>query len=556
MLHIYRQIEQVLEIAEQVIYAAREQNYDKVNRTFSREFMLPYQSFLTSLFSKQDEFLKMDLQIDTTSFIQLTSQLLEAQEQRDYVLLADYLELQLQPLVLSVLDTVRELTDPVRETNYIDTNVLFFEEFHKSCGGNRSRTENSAYQVEPTQSGHLTLKRSTETEIFYFHSNVNPWKEADCLVRTYADDTAREYAVLGLGLGYHVIRLWQRCFGAIPVHIYETDERVLELAERYQDFSPCTERNFHIHYDKELKCLSEKLREEGVCLIPHYPSLRNIANSELRAAFDKFFIKDSSERNQKKYLYANFTSNIHADVLPIERLQEKWQGKNIYIIAAGPSLDKNLSLLKKKPDNSIILATSTVLGKMLPMGIRPDYGIVIDANERVIRQVSALKHCGVPLLLLSTACYRYALEYTAVKYIFFQKDFDRAEQYAQEHGRMLFETGGSVSTAALDVAIRFRAGKIIFLGLDLAFTNNLAHAAGTSSQTVADEEELIEVRSCDGGVVYSDYKFNIYASWIEERLRRKDLQGITVINATEGGRYIQGMVHMGLKNVLDGKKEV
>lgn len=93
MRHIYRQIEQVLEIAEQIIYAAREQNYDKVNRTFSQEFMLPYQSFLTSLFSRQDEFLKMDLQIDTASFIQATGQLLGAQEQQDYVLLADYLEL-------------------------------------------------------------------------------------------------------------------------------------------------------------------------------------------------------------------------------------------------------------------------------------------------------------------------------------------------------------------------------------------------------------------------------------------------------------------------------
>lgn len=58
----------------------------------------------------------------------------------------------------------------------------------------------------------------------------------------------------------------------------------------------------------------------------------------------------------------------------------------------------------------MILATSTVLGKMLQMGIRPDYAIVIDANERVIWQVSALKQCGVPMLILSTACYRYALE--------------------------------------------------------------------------------------------------------------------------------------------------
>lgn len=549
MFQLYKQIEKLVVTADEITEAIRRQDYDSANRVLSADFLGSYQAFLTELFTHSPKLSKNGIYVDGNSFLQATKSILEAQQQKDYILAADYLELILKPLLLSVLGEIREQIDMIQETDYREGNIFRFSEVKLPEKKDFDR-QGVSYCVEVTQQGPLTLKRESVDETFYFHSNVSPWAEAEAFAKEYGADDAKAYAILGLALGYHVIELWKRCAGAVPVFVYETDAEVLEIARRYQNFRVCRGKNLHILYDPELKLLSQKLKEKGTRLVIHYPSLRNIADNGLREAFQRFFIVDSSERKQKKFLYANFISNIQKDVIPAERLRSIWKGKDIYIIAAGPSLDKNIGSLMKKPLNSIVLATGTVLSKLLRMGIRPDYVIVSDANERIVKQIRSNNKCGIPMLLLSTAYYEFGQNYEAEKYILFQKDFDLAERYAREHKHMLVETGGSVATVALDVSIRLEAGRIIFLGLDLAYTNNQAHAADSGNQLAGAEEDLITVMAFDGESIYSDFKFNLYAEWIEKRLQQEDARRVTVINATEGGRLIKGMQYMSLAVVM------
>lgn len=539
----YKEIETLYQITNEIIDAAYGQDYDTLNRSMKDIFMPSYQSLLQEVLTGQTADWG-DISQEREQLLQTTSLLLEAQEQQDYLLLADYLELSLQPVLGALMEIARGSVDLTEEIDYRQDNASFFPEY--------PRTEKvQGYQAEPTQQGPLTLKASDENGGFYFHSNVNPWKDAAKWAQVYGEDTAEEYAVLGLGLGYHVIALWRRTQGAVPVHVYEPEVSILSLAERYQDFRVCEGRNLYIHYDPDLNMLMKKLTDQRVIFAIHYPSLRNIRNAAQKEAMEKFFVTDSSRRKQAKYLYANFISNSKSDARPVEELSMDFAGKDVFIVAAGPSLDKNIELLKGRSDESIVLATGTVFRKLMRLGIIPDYVMITDANERIIWQLfNQFGNEQVPLLVLSSAYYRLCAEYSGPKYIIFQKDFAPAEEYAAKHGRILFETGGSVSTAALDVCIRLKAGRIIFLGLDLAFTDNLAHASGTSNRLAADQTTLQQVKSCDGGMVLSDYKFNIYAEWIENRLRQEDAKQIPVINATEGGRYICGMEYRTLKDVL------
>lgn len=542
----YKEIEDLCQITNEIIEAAYSQDYDSVNRSIKDTFMPSYQSFLQELLTDQRGTWG-DVNQEKEQLIQTTSLLVEAQEQQDYLLLADYLELSLQPLLGLLLGIARESVNLIEQVDYRLTNGPYFPEYTR-------KDKQQEYQIEPTQQGPLTMKVSGAEGSFYFHSNVNPWKEATRWVQTYSEDRAEEYAVLGLGLGYHVISLWKRTQGAIPVHVYEPDASILTLAERYQDFSVCQGRNLYIHYDPELTMLMKKLSANTATLAIHHPSLRNIPKSAQKDALERFFVIDSSRRKQAKYLYANFTSNCKAGARPVDELQEDFKGKDVFLIAAGPSLDKNVALLKERSDNSIVLATGTVFRKLMGMGIAPDYVIVTDANERIIWQVYVHRNEQIPLLVLSSAYHQLCTEYKGPKYMIFQRDFPPAEEYAKKHGCMLFETGGSVSTTALDVCIRLQAARIIFLGLDLAFTDNLAHASGTSNRVVADQENLQPVKAYNGSVVYTDHKFNMYAQWIEERLQQEDAKQIPVINATEGGRYIAGMEYRILQDVLQGSK--
>jgi hypothetical protein len=171
------------------------------------------------------------------------------------------------------------------------------------------------------------------------------------------------------------------------------------------------------------------------------------------------------------------------------------------------------------------------------------------------------ENAKVPMLLLVTANYQFAKKYQGPIFMLYQKDFSLGEAYAAEQFQeifatkqsqepMLLSTGGSVSTTALDFVIQTGAERVVFLGLDLAFTNNLAHATDTSNMVATDPESLIEVPAFDGGTVLSDEKFNLYREFIQRRIQQPDANSVTFINATEGGSYIKGMKHLKLADVI------
>lgn len=571
MEQLYFQLAGLCVKTNEIIAFIRQQNYDAFFRSL-KEFTEAYQEFLNTLSQNAGAFETAGSSLDMRTFVQVTGRMMQAQEEQDYVLFADYLELQLLPLFQSVLDALRQAAwdggeEETERLRCFSQNVEQLRQAAagtgkgaEACGrlleavenGDIGRTGVGACTVEPVGQGFLTVRVKGGGRELYMHSNSAPWKEADIFAEVYGDDAAQEYALFGLGLGYHAYKLWRRTLGATPVHVYETRPDVIYTALTYMNFTGCIGENFYIHYDKKLTLMSEKMRSPGVKPVIHYPSLQVMEEGPVKQALMSFFIQESSQRWQSRLLYSNFMNNQECGARPAEELTELFRGREVFFAAAGPSLDKNVELLKKRPGNSLLVAAGTVYRKLLKLGIMPDFVIVTDANERVIWQLRGLDQPQIGLIFLATANYRFAREHTGKKYIFYQKDFPESERFAKENGRQLFETGGSVATAALDLCIRFGAGRIVCAGLDLAFTDNLAHASDTSGRAAADPEALIPVRAYDGGTVKADNKFIMYREWIEERLTRPDCKDIRIINATEGGSYIKGMEHIPLRRVLEG----
>lgn len=115
----------------------------------------------------------------------------------------------------------------------------------------------------------------------------------------------------------------------------------------------------------------------------------------------------------------------------MDELRNDFQGKTVYIIAAGPSLDEDMSLLCNVNKDAIILATKAVLEKLLKQNIIPSYCIITDPSEVVYLQTEGLGDTKVPLLYMSTAYHKVPKSYCGEKYIMFQKGFERAEEYAK-----------------------------------------------------------------------------------------------------------------------------
>lgn len=492
-----------------------------------------------------------------------------AQEIEDYVLLADVLELHLLADLIHIQNTLREKIDfqNVEVKNW-ESNIEILAQKDRQFAEDLKNVRNmickkygeselSVWQ-EPTNSGAQTLATKDEKGTYYFHSNVDPYYEAWQFANWYYNPAKKEYVVYGLGLGYHIEAL-ANMDESIKIRVFEQDIYVIYnfLCSRNQS-SLLNNVNVHIIYDPKLKKLSDCLINSAV-VIMHHPSLRHTKQKTIRERMEYMFIRDSGIHNQHNLMASNFRENQLNCKNNVDELSEQFRNKKVVIVAAGPSLDKNVNLLKQKPSDVLIVSTGTVFHKLMQLGIDVDYVIVSDAQPTIRSQFCRDFDKHVPILVLSTASKCVAAEYAGEKYIIYQKDYDLSENEANRSGHRVYETGGSVSTTALDVCLKFECLSVAYIGLDLAYTDNKGHAGGTTGTEEIDTTGMKLVpgyeteKTIAGNMMVKEIKlpsshlFDMYRQWIERRVMRTT---IPVFDATEGGSIVKGLEIISLKEYL------
>lgn len=531
-----------------------------------------FQEQITAIITHKDFYNQMEVLVDENALVMMLQGIISAMETRDYILLQDLLELQLQPF-LTKLQECYAMQFPVEiEQEQLERNiqavyqyafdagcqaglfpkgtgspeagkVLEGNELKDACDSLRAKVEKclqKGYQVEYTSCGEYTLalpRRGNGGQgCYYCHTNGNVGEEALQLAESWFEKYRYEYGVIGLGLAYPVRALLQLDAG-ITVTVAETDKNVFCLACAFADLAYLLSLGrCKIVLDETLAIVNSS-REELVWCV-HYPAIENIVNAELQVQIEDYFINKSSVRTQMIRLDGNFVKNVKCTMPSVDELADTFQGKDLYIIAAGPSLDKNIDELKNIGDDGIILATGTVMKKLFNKGIPMDYGILIDAGYGPYAQIQGIENCGVPILVMSTVHHKVVSEYQGERYLICQKGYPPAEDLAKEKGLALYQSGGSVTTTALELGICFGCKRIIFVGLDLAYTNGQFHAKDTGSAMEMAEENNRYVDAVNGGRVLTGKNLDIYRKWIEKRIAGET--GSQFIDATEGGAKIKG----------------
>lgn len=555
-------------IINKIINACRIQNYDVVVRSFTTLTgnLMPV---LEAVFS-DIAYYNQEIEIVNPNQISNALQdMLLAQENKDYVLLADLLELRLLPFLQSLQEVIRSYDGLGTDLNVWTNNLAALEKrdislwkqiqsYHQAYEKETAAgTWQGRHHLEATNSGAFTMAGQDEKGSYYYHSNVNPETEAAAFADYYYDEESDSYVIWGLGLGYHIKEMF-RLDDGIRIQVFENDLDVIYHCLMAVDLSNLiANKRFSLIYDPDFKKIIPALDNITENLIIHSPSLRHIRDTRIREQMEMFFIRDSGKRNAAILFGSNSRENFkHYDGY-IDELKPEFEGKDVIIVAAGPSLDKNVELLKNKKPGIIILAVETVFRKLLKLGIDVDYMIVTDANSRIYSHLAGLEEEQIPMLYLATAYKGYSMNYCGKKYLICQNGYDRAQELAKQKGWHLYETGGSVSTTALDVCIYLGCKSIAFIGLDLAYTDNLAHATDTSRRAVSETEEMKQVPAIGGGTVPVSRLFTIYNRWISSRVKKADVT-MPVIDATEGGAIVPGLTVMALKEYMEkiaGKSE-
>ncbi len=547
----------------EMVTCFRQQNYNRAERMFP-DWSRSFSQTIEALFTNKDYFNRCGMIVDEQSIMTTMKEILQAQEQNDYILLADLLELQLLPFLSSVQDVIRQNEGTMVREDYLETNLtaLCNHAAMDAADINTLRTiarDTEHYIIEDTGQGCPTLRCIIGGQGRYLHSNNDPVAEGMLLAQEYYHEKQEHYIVYGLGLAYHIEALSRLCDGTARIDVFESDIQIIYAAFTCRNLTASIQRGIYIHYDPDLTGMMQALQtysanSSASGLMIYAPSIYGIHHADLQKSMRELFVQESSIRNQGPDMYRNFRSNVRTCKLYADILEKEIRGKTVYLIAAGPSLDKNIALLKQKPENAVIMAVGTAYRKLMQQQqIRPDCVVFLDAAARMYVQATGFEHEDIPYLMASTACRRIATDYHGPKYLVCQDGYAEAEQYAREHDYRIYQSGGSVSTIAMDVALQLRAARIVCLGLDLAYTGDKMHATCAGKYDMIKTDGLLQVRDWDGNMVQTSAALDMYRKWIEQRVERahREMPDVELINATEGGAYIQGMKHMKLSDLLD-----
>jgi len=163
--------------------------------------------------------------------------------------------------------------------------------------------------------------------------------------------------------------------------------------------------------------------------------------------------------------------------------KERWAGKPMVIVGAGPSLDNTIHQLSDVAPGTCIMATSHALGALEQAGIKPDYVMVLDAqdvrwhffnNNECSRLDTITGVLGVTVHPRS-----FHLPFKDILVFDGNKDINQWVSDKRETPLTSLVAGGNVLTSAVKLGIEWGCSRICLIGSDLSYPNGRIYAQGT-----------------------------------------------------------------------------
>lgn len=408
---------------------------------------------------------------------------------------------------------IKEISsDLILMGDIIENKVIpLLEKSMRYNGTIQTENEEGDYLFESAASGFLTLKDLRQN--LYIHSTVCPMWEAKRIAEYIFDPRKRAYSIWGCGLGYLAYQLYAVSDGAAVIRIFERDARVIEYARHYGvlDWIPADRAEVIIAADS-LSFLNSTLEADTGFYILASQIAREPVDIQpiLRELYAQWSTGYKFKRNEE----INYWSNLRSDCKPITAFDSSQLKKEFIIVAAGPSLDDNMEFLRENQGKKTIIAVGTVFKKLLNHNITPDMVAILDAQERTYKQIEGLEDKKVPMLLGITAYWKFAAAYKGEKYLIPLKVMENLDNITEKYNDV-WEGGGTVTSLAIEAAIRFKAEKIFLTGVDLAYPDGISHATETMDRSRESLEGLLPVEGQNGTIVYTTVVFNSYRHEIE-----------------------------------------
>ncbi|EKK7209804.1 motility associated factor glycosyltransferase family protein [Campylobacter upsaliensis] len=275
-------------------------------------------------------------------------------------------------------------------------------------------------------------------------------------------------------------------------------------------------------------------------------------NSFLMEGFKKSILKQGNDPKDalqgiRQYVY-NLDSMIKNPSLKELLAKRGAKFKSCVIVSTGPSLSKQLPLLKEVQERVVIFAADSAYPILMQNDIVPDYVCMV---ERTDFTAEFFKHDfgnkdDKTTFLLASLVHPNAIEYLEKRgrnYILIPKHLNFA-QYVDLKAFSLLSSAVSVAHMAFAIALELEFKELVFIGQDLAY-DDVGHSHPKDYQHSANFEseayEKIKVVAYGGEGFVESHEIWIFFRQILEDLV-KYVVSAKIYNATQGGARIEGMI--------------
>ena len=459
--------------------------------------------------------------------------------------------------------------------DYYGNNIESLRQYHPELVDLIEATE------EDGQTAHVLMSESGEPRVIwrgedgeesYIHSAHDPVKCARQAIDVM-DKGEKEgiFVLLGFGLGYLPEELLKHfdtghamlVYEATPLlfktalrardltRVFASDKVKILVGEHADDFSILNNYHHHIVNGK-------------FWLVSHRPSVR--LNETAYATFRER-LEDEKRMslanvgtviNLGKDFINSFLQNVPSLLHNpgVATLRNLFEGRPAIVVSAGPSLEKNLHLLKEAKSRALIVAVDAALPTLVLAGILPDVLVAIDpvsANIEIFRDNPRLKE--IPFVCLAQYTPEIVKIYPGPMFMNMPEGnivYQWLRGHWEEKGCIAC-FGGSVSHLAFAVAEFMGASTICLIGLDLSFEEKL-HAGDTTKLLFPGDQKVPDFRvgaepthDIFGEKRHTLQSYLTFKTSFENRI--KTFPG-RVFNATEGGLPIVGAENIRLADFV------
>lgn len=309
--------------------------------------------------------------------------------------------------------------------------------------------------------------------------------------------------------------------------------------------------------------------------------------AEVKHVFTLFLTNQKTSRAFGSIWLTQGIQNLPAiaDSAHLTALGTALQGLPFVIIAPGPSLDKNIALLKQLKGRAVLMAAAQCARALSKAGITPDFLVVIDPGD-LVYFLDGVDTSQIDGLMVGVSCNPGFFAKPFKNRIIFNAN-SNADQWIsnlfQETIRL--SSAGSVSVASVHIAKYLKCGPIILVGQDLALSEGKqysSHSANSESTPVIDAdgktltfsnvsanqekifqatgtgsqdtiEPVLQLPGYYGGLVSTRRNYHLFHGEFVQIARQENAapEPSPLLNCTEGGAFIEGFTHISLAQAIE-----